>query len=244
MAGLRAGLDLLLVGYAGTAGTEQILSERPEEIRKRFGKSYLREEIVNLMTLPRIRFQKNGLSLSHLYLFSEGGKPVPEGESDLQAKKNAGEIYLGDAENAIPGLYEKYGIYKIKEVEKGGALAALWDFLEEESVSSEGKKLSKPLGCEFRYERIALRSITLELCELFDLNPYRLLSENCYLLAAERGYALKEALSSVGIHSEILGETVEGRARVRVDGKERSFLQKSHKDELEKLAESRKIEYT
>lgn len=235
MAVLSGELELLLVGYAGTRGTERILSEKKEELRARFGRAYLTEELLGMRELPRLSFTEQGLSARHILLFTESGKPVPEGEPDLEAKRNAGEIVFGDSEDLLPDLCCRYGVRKWRCVGAGGVLAALWDFLEEESRDEEGRRIGKPLGCEFRCDRIPLRSITLELCELFGLNPYRLFSENCYLLAAERGYALCEALRACGICCALFGRTGTEPQRIRVDGRERSFLEKSHEDELRKL---------
>lgn len=232
---IRGGLDLLIVGYAGSYGTDRLLTEKSEEIRKRFGRAYLTEGIMELMAIPGLRFTGRGVSAEHLYISASSGEPLALWEGDIRARLNAGEIELGDCGDLIPDIYKNYGLIRCRAVGEGGVLSALWELLSEDSLDEQGRKTGRTVGCRFRYDSIPLLSITLELCELFSLNPYRLYSENCYLLVCEQGARLRRAFNERGISCEILGETSEDSRRLRVDGKEPGFLERAQEDELWKV---------
>ena len=62
---------------------------------------------------------------------------------------------------------------------EGGVLAALWNF---SGIYCTG------LDVDLRL--FPVHQAAIEICELFELNPYRLYSENCVLLAADSGSRL------------------------------------------------------
>ncbi len=66
---------------------------------------------------------------------------------------------------------------------EGGILSALWRMGEASDV-----------GFQADLRRIPIRQETVEICEVFELNPYRLYSEGTLLLAGKNGGALVEEL--------------------------------------------------
>jgi Hydrogenase maturation factor len=107
---------------------------------------------------------------------------------------------------------------------KGGILTALWNLPE-----------AYRLGITFSLRQIPVRQGTIEICEAFGLNPYRLYSDGCWLLAADHGDRAVEALSKRGISAAVIGRVVSGIAKV-VEGKEeQGYLNRPQPDEIEKV---------
>lgn len=107
---------------------------------------------------------------------------------------------------------------------EGGILAALWNLPE-----------AYRAGTEFSLRRIPLRQGTIEICEYFGLNPYRLYSAGCWLLVSENGGRLVSHLAGQGICAGVVGSVTEGIARVVINGGERGFLNRPQPDELEQV---------
>ncbi len=254
---LTAGQDILLIGYPGTLGTLRLLEERPEEIRQRFSGSYLTEEIRRLLSLPILRLEgvmssaeeielspesvasaeeRPCIAADGLLLRAEDGTPAPLWEKDVQAKRNAGELVTGFVPDVLPGFRQKYEVSAIRPVGRGGVLAALWNLLAEDGVDEKtGKRHSPGPGCSYRLDRIPLLQITVELCELFGLNPYRLAAEHCFLAVAGSGFQLCEDLRSRGLEAAVFGRIEKDKKRVRTDGREPAFLTGEQEDALERL---------
>ncbi len=233
---LTPGQDILLIGYPGTLGSLRLLEERPAEIRQRFSGAYLNEEIRRLLSLPILRLEGEMLSADGLLLRTEDGGAAPLWEKDVQAKRNAGELITGFLPDVLPGFCQKYGVSAIRPVGRGGVLAALWQLLSEDGVDEEtGKRHSPGPGCSFRLDRIPLQQITVELCERFGLNPYRLAAEHCFLAVAGSGFQLCEDLRARGLEAAVFGRIEKDKKRVRTDGREPAFLTSEQEDELSRL---------
>ena len=237
MNNLSPGQDLLLIGYPGTLGSLRLLEERPAEIRQRFSGSYLNEEIRRLLSLPILRLEGEMLSADGLLLHTEDNTPAPLWEKDVRAKQNAGELITGFLPDVLPGFRQQYAVSAVCPVGKGGVLAALWNLLSEDGVDEEtGKRRSPGPGCRFWLDRIPLQQITVELCELFGLNPYRLAAEHCFLAVAGSGFQLCEDLRARGLEAAVFGRIEKDKKRVRTDSREPAFLTSEQEDELEKLS--------
>lgn len=109
-------------------------------------------------------------------------------------------------------------------VGEGGILTALWDFFDAFS-----------LGFEIELRRIPVLQETVEVCEVFDANPYRLLSEGCFLAAATNGGALVRALNRQGIPASVIGKTTKQIGRRIYNGETETFLDKPTEEELERI---------
>lgn len=219
MTEMRAGQELLLIGIPGLLGTRTLLESWEEELCRRFSRRYLREERRKLERLPLLSFREDRIMACGLLLHREDKRAVTLSEKDLIAKENAGEIFPGELGDLIPGYAKDYGLSALISVEDGGVLDAIWRLCE-------GKKGGRSFGCRFSYGRIPFLSLSIELCELFSQNPFRLPSGNCCLMALERGYALSEKLGQCGVRSSVIGSLSEDRKRLRTDGIAASFLTK------------------
>lgn len=234
---ITPGQDLVMIGEVGTYALRVLLDQRMTDIRKRFGTAYLAEEVKGLDARA---------------CRPEG---APSGSCD-------------PLEQLLPGYQKNYGVTKCWPVAKGGALKALWDFCASEGIDPEtGKKRGDGVGCEFRYDRIPICQFTMEVCELFDLFPYRLWSEDCWLLAVDRGTQLVEDflkaqadLAKAGadaifeqgdragfdashrrteepVKAAVFGRFTKGKKRLRVDGVEPAYLTREDYEELERFLE-------
>lgn len=108
---------------------------------------------------------------------------------------------------------------------EGGVLAALWNF---SGIYCTG------LDVDLRL--FPVHQAAIEVCELFELNPYRLYSENCVLLAADSGSRLVRELKQAGIPAAVIGWAEKGIARKLRHGEEAAgYLERPQPDELLKL---------
>lgn len=143
---------------------------------------------------------------------------------------SGGECTDAETVCAQMGVTERY------PVGRGGVLAALWNFCASAGLDPEsGKRKNPGMGCEYRQDQIPVLQGTIELCELYELNPYRLSSENCWLAAADNGGRLAARLKEAGYQAAVIGTVTPGKTRARIDGEEIAYLTRSQKDELEKM---------
>ena len=271
---ITPGQDLVMIGEVGTYALRVLLDQRMTDIRKRFGTAYLAEEVAKLESLERSL--RNAASVSWqasstAALSAEAG-PSQEGlDARACRPEGAPSGSCDPLEQLLPGYQKMYGVTKCWPVTKGGVLKALWDFCASEGIDPEtGKKRGDGVGCEFRYDRIPIRQFTMEVCELFDLFPYRLWSEDCWLLAVDRGTQLVEdflktqnglakadadAIFEQGdragfdashrrteepVKAAVFGRFTKGKKRLRVDGVEPAYLTREDYEELERFLEGAK----
>lgn len=108
---------------------------------------------------------------------------------------------------------------------EGGILAALWNF--------SGIYCT---GIDVDLRLFPICQAVIEVCELFEVNPYRLCSHNCVLLAADRGNRLVWELKQEGIPAAVIGWAEKGVARKIRHGRETAgYLERPQPDELKKL---------
>ena len=119
------------------------------------------------------------------------------------------------AEKGITGMYL---------LSKGGVFAGLWNM---------GKFAG--VGLKVYLKRIPIKQETVEICNFFDVNPYRMQSEGSCLLLAENGGRLKSRLWESGIFSEVIGVTTKNNDRVVINGEEKRYLEKYYEDALDML---------
>lgn len=115
----------------------------------------------------------------------------------------------------------KSGVAAMHDLSEGGVFGALWEMGQGSGV-----------GLEIDLKKIPIRQETVEICEFFDLNPYKLLSGGSLLLAAADGNALVHAIRQAGVEATIIGRTTDGNDRVLLNGEERRFIETTQTDEL------------
>lgn len=113
------------------------------------------------------------------------------------------------------------GVSAMHDVTEGGIFGALWEMAAASGV-----------GLEIDLKKIPIRQETIEVCEVFDINPYMLISSGAMLIGTEYGHKLVEALERAGIHAAVIGYATADNDRVIINGEERRFLEPPKADEL------------
>lgn len=121
-------------------------------------------------------------------------------------------------EAAVAG---KSGAGAMHDVSEGGVFGALWELAESAGV-----------GLEIDLKKIPIRQETVEICEFFDINPYKMVSGGSLLIAALDGNSLVMELEKAGIPAVVIGKATSGNDRVLINADERRFLETTQTDEL------------
>lgn len=123
-----------------------------------------------------------------------------------------------------PEWLKKVGATECEAIEEGGIFTALWNL-------SGGYEQ----GISFTLRNIPLRQETVEICERFQLNPYRLLSGDCLLLAADNGGKMVYDLSRQGISAAVIGYVNNSIKREILHAEGLGYLERPQQDELWKV---------
>lgn len=142
----------------------------------------------------------------------------------IEKGKNFLEYLSIQSEAAVAA---KSGVGAMHDVSQGGIFAALWEMAESAGV-----------GLEIDLKKIPIRQETVEICEFFDINPYKILSGGSLLMAAEDGNELVRQLEKAGISAAVIGKTTDNNDRVLLYEDERRFLELPQTDELHKVMEN------
>lgn len=117
-----------------------------------------------------------------------------------------------------------HGASVMHDVTEGGIFGALWEIGEASGV-----------GIVADLPKIPIRQETIEICEVFDINPYMLVSSGSLLIGCKQGNLLVERLKAAGIEAAIIGRATEGNDRIIRNGEETRFLEPAGSDELYKV---------
>ena len=98
----------------------------------------------------------------------------------------------------------------------GGILAAIWKMAEVSGV-----------GLRADLRKIPVRQETIEICEHFDLDPYKLLAGGCILLGCPDGQETVSAFMEAGISAAVIGKAVQGNDRLLKSGELTRYLETS-----------------
>lgn len=118
----------------------------------------------------------------------------------------------------------EHQVAAMHDITEGGIFGALW-----EMAAGAG------LGVEVDLKKIPIRQETIEICEVFGVNPYLIMSSGSMLIAAKDGIGLVEKLKQSGIHSAVIGRMKKSNDRIIRNGEEVRYLDKPQTDELYKV---------
>ena len=113
------------------------------------------------------------------------------------------------------------GISAMHDVTEGGIFGALWEIAAASGV-----------GLEVDLRKIPIRQETIEICEVFDINPYMLMSSGSMLIGTRKGNLLVDMLESAGIHAAVIGYVIEGADRIVRNGDEKRYLEPPQVDAI------------
>jgi len=159
-----------------------------------------------------------------------GGTSVLALEKREELSKRLPAYYIEDAAelgdfysvaNEAAVAMKPAGTVAMHDVAGGGLFTALWEL---------GEKLG--VGCRINLDAIPIRQETIEVCEVFDINPYRLRGDGSLLVVTDNSAQLIEELKNENILGTVIGHTTECIDRVVVRDEEIRFLEPANGDEL------------
>lgn len=135
------------------------------------------------------------------------------------------ETFQESAESLLPPKdWASLGVTSWEPSGEGGILAAVWN------LSGRYR-----LGVDFSLRQIPIRQGTIEVCEQFGLNPYRLYSAGSWVLTCDNGGRTTQLLAEQRIASAVIGTVTKGIARIVRFGGEQGYLNRPGPDELEQV---------
>ena len=109
----------------------------------------------------------------------------------------------------------------LHDVTEGGIFGALWELAE-----------SSDVGLDIDVKKINVRQESIEICEYYHINPYKLISSGCLLIAGDDGEAIVRRLNDNGIEACVIGKATDSNDRRLINGEDIRFLETPGKDEL------------
>lgn len=107
------------------------------------------------------------------------------------------------------------------DLSSGGIFAGLWEIAEAAGV-----------GLEVDLKQIPIKQETVEVCEVFSLNPYELLSDGSLLIICNNGAKMVESLNEVNIQATVIGKIKEGKEKIIRNDDEIRYLDRPKSDEI------------
>jgi hydrogenase maturation factor len=105
-----------------------------------------------------------------------------------------------------------FGVDAMHDITEGGVLGAVWELCEASGT-----------GADIYAEKIPVNMSTRKICEYYDIDPLKLISSGCMLIAASDGEGLVKKLDSEGIMASVIG-------RLNNTGKKRLITANGIKD--------------
>lgn len=116
------------------------------------------------------------------------------------------------------------GATAMHDITEGGVFGALWEI---------GAASGTGIIADLR--KIPIKQETVEICEVFGINPYMLVSSGSMLIGCLHGNELVEKLAKKGIPAAVIGRATEGNDRIIINGDETRYLEPALSDELYKI---------
>lgn len=107
------------------------------------------------------------------------------------------------------------------DISDGGVFGAVWE------VGSATNK-----GVYVDVKKIPIWQQTIEMAEVFDINPYMMEGTGAIIIVCENGKDVVKSLLEQNIPAEIIGEITGNQDRVIINGDETRFLEPPHGDAL------------
>ena len=100
------------------------------------------------------------------------------------------------------------------DVSECGIFGALWELAEASGV-----------GLDIDLKKIPVRQETIEVCEVFDVNPYFMPSGGAMLMVSDNGHDLVYQLEAQRIPAKVIGKVTEGNDRIVRNEEEVRYLE-------------------
>lgn len=101
----------------------------------------------------------------------------------------------------------KCGVTSMHDATEGGVLGAVWEVAECANV-----------GITIDKDQILVRPETQQICDVFDISPYRLISSGCMVMTTFNGAQCLEELKKLNIPAQIIGKVTKQGKYIVVHG--------------------------
>lgn len=123
------------------------------------------------------------------------------------------------SEAAVAG---SLGVRVMHDLSRGGIYLGLWQ------LAAKTQK-----GVEVMMDDIDIRQETIEICEPYGINPYKLMSNGAMLMVTEDGETLVRELRHQGTDARIIGRLTNDNDKVILKNEDRRYIEPPKRDELE-----------
>lgn len=113
------------------------------------------------------------------------------------------------------------GAVFMHDVSGGGVFGAIWEIAE-----------AFDTGAEVDLRKIPVWQETIEVTELFDINPYKMASQGSLLIVTKDGKAMAEKLERQEIPAKVIGNLSFGKDRVLMNHEEKRYLEPPRGDDI------------
>ncbi len=127
--------------------------------------------------------------------------------------------------------WEELGAVQVWPVGEGGIFAALWQLA-----------LDTKTGFRVDLKSLPIRQETIEVCEVFDLNPYQLASAGSYVAAVHNGNDMLWRCRQKGMAVTLIGKLSDDHDKAIYNEENIRFLDRPKPDELIRFREMRESE--
>ncbi len=136
-----------------------------------------------------------------------------------RAKSFAGSLSVVK-EGVIAG---KLGASAMHDVTEGGILGAVWEVAK-----------ASGLGAEIYRESIPVEGTTEKICNIFGIDPLKLISSGCMLIACKNGHEMIKELEASGIKASRIGKMTGSKETFIISGGKKELVRQPGTDELYK----------
>ena len=208
---LKPGDELVVACPVALKGTSVIAKSKKDKLAERFSAGFIQNCIFLWDSYGAQREVESQTAVNE----------QSDTHSDTQAGAQAGQ---SEKHSVVWKIAEKAGASALYAMGEGGFLSALWKMAEASEV-----------GLEVDFRKVLIRQETIEVCEIFDLNPYKLQAEGSVLIGIRGGEALVQRLRNEGFMAEIIGQTNSGNDRLLYSGGSARYLERPAADEIYRI---------
>ena len=208
---LKPGDELVVACPVALKGTSVIAKSKKDKLAERFSAGFIQNCIFLWDSYGAQREVESQTAVNE----------QSDTHSDTQAGAQAGQ---SEKHSVVWKIAEEAGASALYAMGEGGFLSALWKMAEASEV-----------GLEVDFRKVLIRQETIEVCEIFDLNPHKLQAEGSVLIGIRGGEALVQRLRNEGFMAEIIGQTNSGNDRLLYSGGSARYLERPAADEIYRI---------
>lgn len=114
-----------------------------------------------------------------------------------------------------------FGVSAMHDVTEGGVLGAVWEMCEASGT-----------GAVVEYSKVPVAASTAAICKHYGIDPLKLISSGCMLIACQNCTGLSELLKSKGIPASVIGTITENKSIILKKDSEEIQICQPGADEL------------